>query len=164
MNFDCRHKHYGFPEVFEQPKSISLSECSRVHVWAGRGCVPPLPVTLPTTQPINQCPPTGFHACPPTLASARGGTSPQPHCVCLLCCFPISYRCFFTTTLHTQPQNLRNVHCKHPWRAHIPCALLDHKFSGDACAFFSFSTDFSTILIKCKTFFFSIQPDTNSNE
>lgn len=128
MKYDCRHKHYSFPEVSEQPKSISPSECFRAHVWAGRGCVPPMPVTLP---PTHQSVPN-LHARPPTQALQEEEPALTPTVFACFAFFPMPYRCIFTTTLHTQPQNLRNVHYKHPWQVHIPCALLlNQKFSRD---------------------------------
>lgn len=119
-------------------------------------------------QPINQCPPTGFHACPPTRASGRGGTSPQPHWLCLLC--------FFSNVIRIHPHNytsyttstLKKCELRTPLQTCIPCALLDQKFSRDSWAPFFHSLQISLPFwsnVKLFFFFFpSTQPDINSDE
>lgn len=61
INLDHRHKCYGFPEVFEQPKSISLSERFRAsaELVSGRegGACHPRLMTLP---PNYQLVPAGM--------------------------------------------------------------------------------------------------------
>lgn len=94
--------------------------------------------------------------CSPTHSgSARGGTSPHPHCVCLLCFFPNAIQMYLHNyTSHTTSKPKKCALQTPLASSHTMCTSPQPEvFKRHITTFLSFSTDFSTILIKCKTFF-----------
>lgn len=99
-----------FPEALEQPKSISLSERSGASVelvsgQEGGGCHL-CRARWHCHQTVNWFPWARCHARPPPPASARGGSSQQPH-QGLLWFFPMPQGHVFITALHKALQSLR---------------------------------------------------------
>lgn len=165
MNFDRRHKRYGFPEVFEQPKSISLSERSRAHVWAGRGCVPPMPVTLP---PAHQPVPTNRFPCSPThsgLCKRRHQPSNAPCLLALLfseCHIDVSSQLHLIHNLKSSEMCTANTLGK--LTSHVLFSLTRSlQEMHDHISFILYRFLYSSHQMQ-SFFFFSIQPDMNSNE
>ena len=121
-------------------------------------------------QIINRSPLAGCHARPPTPFSGREGTSHQPHWVCLLWFFPMSYGYIFKNALHKAPQSLRKkseLQTSLKLVSHV-LFLFTRSFQElhDHLSLLRLSlqsTKQETILVKHKTGFFSA-PTMNSDE
>lgn len=130
MNSDHRHKHYVFQKCLS---SLNFPVWRLQSLCLGRKGVCATHTSDTVTNPS-----TSAHQQASVLAHSLGPLQEEEPALSptgfakksLLCFFPMSYRCIFTAVLHTQPQSLRNVHCKHPYKLTSHVLFLTRSFQG----------------------------------